>query len=90
MCLFRFYLFLHVYELTVVVVELILQESEFLRGYHMDAKSIFHLPLALQAENALVDVGSHVRMYVQVEPADSDLIDEVVNFILQRIGEEDA
>ena len=60
MCLFRFYLFLHVDELTVVVIELILQESEFLRGDHMDTKSIFHLPLALQTEDTLVDVGSHV------------------------------
>ena len=90
MCLFRFYLFLHVDELTVVVIELILQESEFLRGDHMDTKSIFHLPLALQTEDTLVDVGSHVGMYVEVEPADSDLVDQVVNFILQCVGEEDA
>ena len=32
----------------------------------MHAKSVFHLPFAFQAHEALVDIGSHVGMYVHV------------------------
>lgn len=48
----------------------------------MHAKSIFELPFALEGNYSLVDVGSNVRMYMQVEGLDANLVDKVVNFAL--------
>lgn len=62
--LLDFNFFLHVYLLTVGIVEDVLQKREFLVGNHFDTKSVLHLPLALQGYEALVDVGGDVRVDV--------------------------
>ena len=89
-CLLCLDFLLHVYKLLVAVVELVLQEGQLLRRYHPDAQSVFHLPLALHAEDALVNVGSDIGVYVQIELVDSDLVDQSVNFILESICEQNA
>jgi hypothetical protein len=56
----------------------------------MHAKPVFHLPFAFQAHEALVDIGSHVWVYVQIEFLDANLVDEVVNLTLQLVGEKNT
>ena len=80
--LFSFYLLFHVDELLFGIVEFVLQERQFLRGDYMYSKAVLHLPAALHRDHALVDVSSHVGMYVQVELADAYLVDEAVNLAL--------
>ena len=74
----------------LAVVELILQKSKLLRGNHFHSHSIFELPLALQAYNSLVDVGSHVWMYIKCEMLDSNFVDQVIDLSLQLISEQNA
>lgn len=62
---FDFDFFLHVYFFAMLVVEDILQKCEFLVRNDLDAQSVFHLPLAFQRHNALVDIGSDVGMDVE-------------------------
>ena len=56
----------------------------------MDAQPVLHLPLAFHTEDALVDVSSDVRVYVQVKLAYSDFVDEGVNLTLKCIRKEDT
>lgn len=70
-----FYLLLHVDELALLVVELILQEGKLLGGDDAEAHAILQLPLALEREQPLVDVGGYVGMDVQIEFADANLVD---------------
>ena len=82
---FRFNFFLHVYELPVGVIELVLQECEFLGSYDVESESVFHLPFSLQGPHPLIDVGSYIRMHVQMEFLYAYLVDKAVNLSLQLI-----
>ena len=77
---------LHVNELVLAIVEFILQESQFLRGDNADSQSILHLPLALQAHQALVDIGSHVGMDMEIKALYAYLIDQSVNLSFELIS----
>ena len=61
----HFVFFLHVNELSVGVVELVLQERHLLAWYDPDAQSVFQLPTALQGNDALIDIGSDIGMDVE-------------------------
>ena len=82
--------FLHVDELALLVIELILQESQLLAGHYAHTQSILHLPPPLQGNEPLIDEGSHVGMHVQGETAYANLVDETVNLALQLVGKQDA
>ena len=56
----------------------------------MYAQSVFHLPLSLQRDESLVDVGSHVWVYVKIECLYSNLVDKPVNLTFQLVGENNA
>ena len=71
----KLYLLFHIDELSLHVVELILQERQFLRRYDLHAQAVLHLPAEFQADDALVDVGGDVGVYVQVESLDANLVD---------------
>ena len=73
--LFCFYLFLHVYEMFLAVIKFVLQESHFLRRNNMHTSPVFQLPFSFQAYEALVDIGGYVRVYVQVEFLNANLVD---------------
>ena len=88
--LLGFNLFLHVEILTLCVVELILQEGEFLGRNDVHTESVFHLPLAFEAHDALVDVGSDIGMNVEIELLDAYLVDQAVDFPFELVGEENA
>ena len=77
--LFVLHLLAHVDELLLVIIKLVLQEAHLLRGDHMYTQSVTHLPLTLHTDEALIDVGSHIRVDVQVESFDANLVDQVVN-----------
>ena len=80
--LFCLNLLFHVDELALHVVEFILQESQFLRGDNVYSKAVFHLPAPLQRDDSLIDEGSDVGMYMQVELANTYLVDKAVNLAL--------
>ena len=80
--LLRLDLLFHVDELSIGVVELVLQECEFLRWDNTYAEPVFQLPPPLLREEAFVDVGGNVGVDVQVEFLDANLVDEGVNFAL--------
>ena len=82
--------FLHVDELVLLIVELVLQECQFLTGNDAHAEPVLHLPAALEGEDSLIDEGCHVGVYVEGEAADADLVDESVDLALQLVGEQDA
>lgn len=88
--LFVFHLLAHVDELLLVIIELVLQEAHLLRGNHMYTQSVVHLPLTLHTDEALIDVGSHIRVDVQVESFDANLIDQVVNLPFELVSEQDT
>ena len=88
--LLRLDFFFHVDELLVGIVEFVLQESELLRGDNSHTRAVLHLPAALQGNKALIDVCRYIRMHVQVEFLDSNLVDQVINLALKLICEEDA
>ena len=73
--LFYLNLLLHINELLVRVIELILQESEFLRGDYLQSESILHLPPAFKGYKALIDIGRNVWMDVQIKFLNANLID---------------
>lgn len=56
----------------------------------MYSQSVSHLPLSLQRDESLVDVGSHVWVYVQIECLYSNLVDKPVNLTFKLVGEDDA
>ena len=60
----KLYLLFHVDELSLHVVELILQERQFLRCYNLHAQAVLHLPAAFQTDDALIDVGGDIGVYV--------------------------
>ena len=73
---------LHVDELVLLIVELVLQECQFLTGNDSHAKPVLHLPAALEGDDSLIDEGSDVGMYMQVELANTYLVDKAVNLAL--------
>ena len=70
-----FLFFLHIQILVVLVVEFILEERQFLGWNYIEAETILKLPFALQGDEALVDEGSYVRIHIQSEFLDADLVD---------------
>ena len=70
-----FLFFLHIQILVVLVVEFILEERQFLRWNYIEAEPILKLPFALQGNEALVDEGSYVRIHIQSEFLDANLVD---------------
>ena len=70
-----FLLFLHIHILVILVVEFILKERQLLRRNHIEAESILKLPSALQGNEALVDEGRYIRIYIQSEFLDANLVD---------------
>ena len=81
---------LHVDELVLLIVELVLQECQFLTGNDSHAKPVLHLPAAFEGDDSLIDEGGHVGVYVEGEAADADFVDETVDLALQLVGEQDA
>jgi len=72
----------HVYLFLLVVSEFVLKEGETLIGDNLDAESVFHLPLPLDGNQALVYIGSDVRMDVQGKFLNLQFVDQVVNLAL--------
>lgn len=88
--LFVLHLLAHVDELLLVIIELVLQEAHLLRGNHMYTQSVTHLPLTFHTDETLIDVGSHIRVDVQVESFDANLVDQVVNLPFELVSEQDT
>ena len=80
----------HVYELIVIVIELVLQECKFLRCYNLYSESIFELPSAFHAYESLIDVCCYIRMYVQCEFLLAYFVYKVINFSFELVGEQYA
>ena len=68
-------LFLHIQILVILVIEFILEERQLLRRNYIEAESILKLPSALQGNEALVDEGSYIRIHIQSELLDANLVD---------------
>ena len=67
--------FLHVDKLLILVVEFILKESQLLRGYDAYTHAVFHLPLALERPEALIDVCGYIGVHMKEDSADANLVD---------------
>ena len=80
----------HVYLFLLVIGKFVLQEGETLIGDNLDAESVLHLPLPFHGNDSLVHVGGYVRMDVQGKFLNLQFVDQVVNFVFQRVGEENG
>ena len=74
--LFHFVFLLHVNLFAVGLIEDILEVGKFLVGDDLHAPSVFHLPLAFEGNDALIDVSGYERMYVKSEFLNTQMIDE--------------
>ena len=70
------------------VIELVLQECQFLRRDYAHSKSIFNVPATLHGNHSLIDVCCHIGMDMEGELLDSNLVDQLVNLIFQLVGKE--
>ena len=87
---FRFLFLPHVDLLFLAVIELVLQETHLLRGDDVHANAVSHLPFPFQGDESLVDVGSHIRVDMQIELLNADLVDQGINLTLQLVSEKNA
>ena len=88
--MFDFDFFFHIYFLPVLVVELVLQETQFLTGDYFESESVFDLPLTFQGNDALVDVGCHIRVDMKREILNPSVIGHRTDFAFQNICEQKA
>ena len=88
--LLRLLFFLHVEELVILVVEFVLKESQFLRRNDFDSESILELPLQAKGNETLVDECGNIRIDIQRELLDANLVDQLVDFSFQLIGKQNA
>ena len=56
---------MHVYLLSVVVVEFVLEHAQFLAGYNLHSQSVSPLPFHFQAAQSLADVCIYIGVYMQ-------------------------
>ena len=78
---------LHLDKLHVLVIELILEETEFLRWHDIHAEAISHLPAHLQAPQSLGYVGIDIRVYIHMNPLHASLVHQLVYHPLYLLNE---
>ena len=85
-----FHFFCHVYLFTVGVDKLVLQETEVLTRINLHTKAVSQLPFEVGADETFGDVSFHVWIDVELESLLTKIVDNVIDFVLQRVGEQDG
>ena len=86
---FCFHLLRQVDLVSLFVLEYILKETQLLAWDDAETETILQLPSAEHGDEPLVDVGGYVRVNVQLETFCVECVDQIVNLVLKRVGEEE-
>ena len=87
-CFLAFDFLSHVDFVALAVNELVFEETELLAGDNSKAEAVLHLPLTVEGDESLEDVGGDVRMDIESQFLHSKTVGDIVNLSFQRIGEE--
>lgn len=82
--------FCHVYLLAFGVDKLVLQETEVLTRINLHTKAVGQLPFEIKADEAFGDVSLHVWIDVEFESFLTKIVDKVIDFVLQCVGEQEG
>ena len=72
------------------VDKFVLQETQLLAWNDSESESILHLPSEIEADETLRDEGFHVWIDIEFKLLLTKIVDNVVDFVFERVGEQDG
>ena len=73
----------------MAVEHAILEVGERFVGVETESESVFPLPFAVEGGEAFFEIGCYVGVYVEDKVFDFKGVDQVVEFLVKCVGEEE-